>query len=220
MTDKEKIREFILSKQDFILNANTDTLLLVAEMSVEWARANPLKNDSDVDQSQGDGELRSRIADCIDQEIHNGKRPGWVHIVDICLREAARQHPIRGEVSGWREGCPDKVYGSEWFIAKLTNGSKVVLRELPEEFSYDYRTLDETYFKKELIKCWMQFPDSDFIPYESKPTQRELKLVEALDGLVKVAEELGIPRNIEGFHNAKKALSHYHSEAKDRGDGL
>lgn len=66
----------------------------------------------------------------------------------------------------WHVGHPDHVYASEWFIAKLINGAKVVLRALPEEYSYDFKTADETYYKKELVKCWMQFPDSEFIPFE------------------------------------------------------
>ena len=65
----------------------------------------------------------------------------------------------------WHPGCPDRIYGSEWFIAKLDNGEKVVLRALPEEFSYDYKTADDTYYMAIRIRCWMQFPDSEFIPY-------------------------------------------------------
>ena len=63
----------------------------------------------------------------------------------------------------WHEGCPRHPYGSEWFIAKLDNGQRVVLKELPEEHSYDYRTADETYYSAYRIAAWMQFPDSQYV---------------------------------------------------------
>lgn len=61
----------------------------------------------------------------------------------------------------WLKGCPDKVRGSEWFIA-IANGHRVVLKALPEEVSYDYKTADETYYLARCISAWMQFPDSEF----------------------------------------------------------
>lgn len=76
----------------------------------------------------------------------------------------------------WHEGCPDKVYGSEWFIALTTFGERVVLKALPEEYSYDYKTADDTYMMATKIKCWMQFPDSQFIPYESEITLMTAKI--------------------------------------------
>jgi DNA repair exonuclease SbcCD ATPase subunit len=69
----------------------------------------------------------------------------------------------------WHKGRPNHVYGSEWFIAVTVWGDKVVLKELPEEHSYDYKTADETYIKKDKIKKWMQFPNSGFIPYCTTP---------------------------------------------------
>lgn len=65
----------------------------------------------------------------------------------------------------WHDGVPLKPYGSEWFIAKLDDGSKVVLRELHEDHSYDFTTRDETYLAAFRVVKWMQFPDSNFIPY-------------------------------------------------------
>lgn len=64
----------------------------------------------------------------------------------------------------WIEGEPPKHIRTEWFIAKLDNGDRVVLRGLPEEWSYDYKTADETFYAAKRLKCWMQFPDTDFIP--------------------------------------------------------
>ena len=76
----------------------------------------------------------------------------------------------------WNDGVPDKTYGSEWFIAKLTEGGrKVVLRALYDEHSYDYTTADETYVMASRVAKWMQFPDSNFIPYvaPSNPTPED-----------------------------------------------
>lgn len=62
----------------------------------------------------------------------------------------------------WQKGCPDKILGQDWFIAMLDNNQRVVLRSLPEEFSYDYTTADDTYYKSNRIKKWMQFLDGTF----------------------------------------------------------
>lgn len=73
---------------------------------------------------------------------------------------SASPHDVRGE---WHEGAPPKPYSEEWFIAETTFGDRVVLKALPEEYSYDFKTADETYIKRDKIKRWMQFPDSDYI---------------------------------------------------------
>lgn len=65
----------------------------------------------------------------------------------------------------WHKGVPPHPFDKEWFIAQTTYGDRVVLMALPEEFSYDFKTADETYWKKDKIKCWMQFPDSSYIPF-------------------------------------------------------
>lgn len=77
----------------------------------------------------------------------------------------------------WHDGYPDKCYGSEWFIAVTIHGDKVVLRALPEEWTYDYKTADETYIKKETIKKWAQFPESNFIPFAQPAPQGDFVLV-------------------------------------------
>jgi len=68
--------------------------------------------------------------------------------------------------SSWREGEPDKVSGSEWFIAETEWKARVVLRRLDDDNSYDYMTAEETYVTSERAKIvkWMQFPDSHFLP--------------------------------------------------------
>lgn len=63
----------------------------------------------------------------------------------------------------WHEGPPPKPWSEEWFIALTTFGDRVVLKALPEEWTYDFKTADETHFRADKIAKWMQFPDSDFI---------------------------------------------------------
>lgn len=69
----------------------------------------------------------------------------------------------------WIEGYPNHTYASEWFIAHTIYNDRVVLRALPEEYSYDFTTADGTYMQKENVKRWMQFPDSDFIAAPQPP---------------------------------------------------
>lgn len=73
----------------------------------------------------------------------------------------------REEDAKWVDGYPPKPWAEEWFIAITIYGDRVVLRSLPEEYTYDFKTADETYIKRENIKCWMQFPDSNYVPFAS-----------------------------------------------------
>lgn len=63
----------------------------------------------------------------------------------------------------WRDGEPSKPWKDEWFIAETTYSDRVVLRSLPDDYTYDYTTADETYIKADKIKRWMPFPDSGYI---------------------------------------------------------
>lgn len=67
----------------------------------------------------------------------------------------------------WRDGAPGNPWDKEWFIAETTYGDRVVLTALPKEWTYDFKTADETYIKADKIKRWMQFPDSQFISPEA-----------------------------------------------------
>lgn len=74
---------------------------------------------------------------------------------------AATEHaPLRLE---WRDGAPPKPWSQEWFIAETTFGDRVCLKALPDEWTYDFKTADDTYIKADKIKRWMQFPDSEFV---------------------------------------------------------
>lgn len=76
---------------------------------------------------------------------------------------ASPKKPTVAEVSGWHPGTPPSPWKNEWFIAETTWGDRVVLTALPEEYTYDFKTADETYIKADKIKRWMRFPDSEFV---------------------------------------------------------
>lgn len=75
----------------------------------------------------------------------------------------------------WEDGAPKNKLFEEWFIARLDNGEKVVLKRLPAEFSYEFRTADDTYYSEFRVAKWMPFPESEFF----SPTA--LALFEALE---------------------------------------
>ena len=77
-----------------------------------------------------------------------------------CLESQAQQ-----PVYQWVKGYPTNSQYEEWFIAKTIHKDRIVLRRLPEDYSYDFTTADGTYCKKEIIKEWMQFPDSAYLPF-------------------------------------------------------
>jgi hypothetical protein len=90
----------------------------------------------------------------------------------------------------WESGAPKNKWFDEWFIAKLDNGQKVVLKRLPDEYSYDFKTADETYYKEFRVAKWMPFPESEFY----SPTAKQL--LEALElALVELIEKARIIEN-------------------------
>jgi hypothetical protein len=93
------------------------------------------------------------------------------------LLQAQDQKPV-----AWIDGVPPHPYDKEWFIALTIWGDKVVIQALPPEYTYDYKTADDTYFLRSEIKCWMQFPDSKFKPFAAP--------VPALSPWVKCSERL------------------------------
>ena len=69
----------------------------------------------------------------------------------------------------WNEGWPKKHFFDgarnnkrEWFLALLTRGEMVVLTALPESYSYDFRTGEDTYIKKECVAKWSLLPESQW----------------------------------------------------------
>lgn len=65
----------------------------------------------------------------------------------------------------WHDGCPPKPYSQEWFLAKTRVGL-VALTALPTSFSYDFKTVDDTYMMADVILQWMQMPDSEYKPFK------------------------------------------------------
>ena len=85
----------------------------------------------------------------------------------VALPQAGEVEPeLRLE---WRDGPPPKPWSEEWFIALTIYGGRVVLRALPEEYTYDFTTADDTYMMAKNIKRWMQFPDSEYIAPDTGP---------------------------------------------------
>jgi hypothetical protein len=82
----------------------------------------------------------------------------------------------------WRNGAPPKPWSGEWFIAETTYGDRVVLTSLPEKWTYDFKTADDTYIMRDKIKRWMQFPDSEFIAPEKSDLAQCPDLVAAVRG--------------------------------------
>lgn len=80
----------------------------------------------------------------------------------------------------WHEGEPPKPWRDEWFIAETVHHDRFVLRSLPDEWTYDYTTADETYMMAKNIKRWMQFPDSHFKEFRGVPYE----LLDALKALL------------------------------------
>jgi len=96
---------------------------------------------------------------------------GWMRdYADAVIRDAVDRKPAEGMPSAWIVGYPQNPWASEWFIAETTFGDRVVLRELPEEYTYDFKTADDTYIKKDRVKRWMQFPDSQFTAQHPCPS--------------------------------------------------
>jgi hypothetical protein len=80
------------------------------------------------------------------------------------LRRALTHKPADARLAlEWREGAPPHPWDKEWFIALTTYGDRVVLRALPEDYTYDFKTADDTYIKRDKIAKWMQFPDSEYV---------------------------------------------------------
>ncbi len=104
------------------------------------------------------------------------------------------------QAGAWRDGEPPKPWREEWFIAETTYGDRVVLRSLPEEYTYDYETADGTYIKADKIKRWMQFPDSQYIapPGSAKrevPAPQVRELIEAAWAYVDARAREKLPRS-------------------------
>jgi hypothetical protein len=124
----------------------TDTMRKAIEKTRDWLRKPPraLENMYRGRSRKSYADEAREIADAIDAHLsaqREGEAVAWQ----------------------WLNGAPSKPWSGEWFLAELEWGDRVVLKELPEEHTYDFKTADETYIKREKIKRWAQIPDSEFI---------------------------------------------------------
>ena len=95
------------------------------------------------------------------------------------------ERAILAPAPSWQAGAPPKPYSKEWFIAETTYGDRVVLVALPEDYTYDFKTADETHIKADKIKRWMQFPDSQFLfPNEQPAPKQKILATEPTDEMV------------------------------------
>lgn len=106
------------------------------------------------------------------------------------LSDREKAKPVEG---AWIDGAPGKPWSDELFIAQTTFGEKVALIALPEEFVYDFKTADDTYLKRDVIKCWMQFPDTQYVsPLTAQLStaiqERDAARERALEEAAKVAD--------------------------------
>ncbi|WP_164897092.1 MULTISPECIES: MazG-like family protein [Sinorhizobium] len=111
----------------------------------------------------------------IDKFNSTSEKNGLASRIRSCLID--KPEAVEGvAVDGWYDGAPGKPWAEEWFIAETTWGDRVVLTALPEEWTYDFKTADDTYIKADKIKRWMQFPDSQYIspaPADTDAAQSE-----------------------------------------------
>ncbi len=124
----------------------------------------------------------------------------------------------------WTDGEPPKFRHDEWFIAKLTNGDgRVVLKALPEDYSYQYKTVDETYFKADRIKAWMPFPDSQYMtPAESaaKSPDTDAELRAKLDCAERIIQRVYDVGDNSCYDLAKEYLSKADRSMEIKVDGF
>lgn len=62
----------------------------------------------------------------------------------------------------WTPGVPPRTWcdddHNDWFVAKLKNGHYTCLHALPEEYAYQWKTMDETYIMTKSVVAWAELP--------------------------------------------------------------
>lgn len=105
----------------------------------------------------------------------------------------------------WTNGIPKGHIANEWFLAKLDTGHVVALKSLPEEWSYDYTTADETYYKADRISKWMQLPNTEYLTPSAYYEKQIKELTAERDALAK--ELADVKKCYDGACLDKAALS-------------
>jgi hypothetical protein len=94
-------------------------------------------------------------------------------LIAECKRLREECERLKDWKSEWIEGEPDKIYRDSWFIAKLKDGTRAVIKSLPWDYAHQYKTADETYYTKDWVLAWMPLPDCEFItPKEERDSLR------------------------------------------------
>lgn len=115
---------------------------------------------------------------------------------------------INSSVCTLQDGRPlHGFYASEWFIAKLKNGEYAALKALPEEYSYDYRTNDGTYYTKDWVVGWMQTPDTEYRPNVKTPATDRIVAGIKADGVDEFAKYISL-YNSGAKHHAINFAKH------------
>jgi hypothetical protein len=130
-------------------------------------------------------------------------------LIDAALAGAASR-PVTN--AGWIAGFPPKPYSEEWFVAETTYGDRVVLRALPEEYAYDFRTADHTYWKADKIVRWMQFPDSEYKRFTDFAAGAASRPVTGEDVLTEEECELLLLRRDSSFTETLQAAARIGAE--------
>lgn len=90
------------------------------------------------------------------------------------LKDAlAQQEKPEHVMFAWNEGYPKSFYAEEWFIAKTIYGDKVVLKALPEEYTYDFTTADSGELSYAVNgNAWFCHEDLEFV---AEPTKSSIR---------------------------------------------
>ncbi len=115
--------------------------------------------------------------------------------------QSARLAEVEGSAVFWNAGYPTDFHGEEWFLARLKDGCIAVLTALPEDWSHDFKTADETYYTKDWVVRWAQFPTSEY----RTPLEDAAKEITALQSRATAAEQKLQQATAEG-EELRKAL--------------
>jgi len=78
-------------------------------------------------------------------------------------------------MKAWISGMPPFPWSSEWFLVRLNDGTEIELTKLPEEYSFNWKDREETYYKnswvEKNVKEWKQKENSEYIDYSERPNK-------------------------------------------------
>jgi hypothetical protein len=111
-------------------------------------------------------------------------------------------------------GTPPHPYSSEWFLARLKGGGGwVVLKALPKEFTYDFKTVDESHFSADRIVAWAQLPDSEYVPHQAGTLKASPKVTLGKEGTL--GRRVSFPRGKETLEGTLVSFGMGYEEVRD-----